>query len=112
MSKIKNWFVRHKELIFYILKRIGVMLVTFLLVTIILFILIRLLVPPVITYGPDREIEEARREALGYNESILVQLLIFFKNIFDMRMPKPCIPRFFRRIKMVDYRISHSFFIN
>lgn len=82
MSKIKNWFVRHKELIFYILKRIGVMLVTFLLVTIILFVLIRLLVPPVITYGPDREIEEARREALGYNESILVQLLIFFKNIF------------------------------
>ena len=71
-----------KRLIFYILKRVGLMLLTFLAITITLFILVRLLIPSEIIYGPDREIEEARLKELGYNQPIIVQLGIFFKNIF------------------------------
>ena len=82
MNSKPNWFNRHKDFIFYLLKRILMMLLTFFIITSILFILIRLLVPSEIIYGPERELEEARREALGYNKPILEQLFIFYKNIF------------------------------
>lgn len=82
MNKVGTWFKRHKDLLIYILKRIGIMILTFFIITSILFILIRLLVPSQIIYGPEREIEEARRNALGYNRPILEQLFIFYKNIF------------------------------
>ena len=58
------------------------MLLTFFIITSILFILIRTLVPEVIPYGPEKEIEEARLIELGYHRPILEQLFIFYKNIF------------------------------
>ena len=71
-----------KNISLYILKRIGLMLITFFIITSILFILVRTLVPEVIYFGPEREIEEARLNELGYNKPILEQLFIFYKNIF------------------------------
>ena len=37
--------------------------------------------PPDVAYGPEREIEQARLNELGYNRPILEQLFIFYKNI-------------------------------
>ena len=71
-----------KSTTLYILKRIGLMLITFFIITSILFILVRTLVPPDVAYGPEKEIEEARLNELGYNKPILEQLFIFYKNIF------------------------------
>lgn len=65
----------------YVLKRIALMLVTFLIIISICFVLIKL-VP--ITDGTDiiqNEIEKAKREALGYNKPIIVQLGIYLKNL-------------------------------
>ena len=70
-----------KNITFYILKRLGLMLLTFFIITTILFILVRTLVPEVISFGPDKEIEEARLIELGYYKPILEQLFIFYKNI-------------------------------
>lgn len=66
----------------YIIKRIALMLVTFMIIISICFILIKL-VP--ITDGSNdiqNEIEKAKREALGYNKPIIVQLGIYLKNLF------------------------------
>ncbi len=66
----------------YVIKRIFLMLLTFIIIISICFILIKL-VP--ITDGTDiikNEIEKARREALGYNKPIIVQLGIYLKNLF------------------------------
>lgn len=66
----------------YILKRIALMLLTFIIIISVCFVLIKL-VP--ITDGTDEirnEIERARREALGYNKPIIVQLGIYLKNLF------------------------------
>ena len=81
MSKISDWFIRNKRTLIYILKRIGLLLITFFIITTILFLLIRSLVPPITSYGAEQEIEIARREALGYNKSVLEQLFIFYRNI-------------------------------
>ena len=68
----------------YILKRIGLMLMVFMVIMTICFILVRML--PVASsegaLGVQAQIEEARREALGYNKPILVQYGIYLKNIF------------------------------
>lgn len=68
----------------YILKRLGLMFMTFLVIMIICFVLIKSL-PMHIPEGStaaQREVIEARRQALGYNEPIIIQLFIYFKNIF------------------------------
>ncbi len=65
----------------YVLKRIALMLVTFLIIISICFVLIKL-VP--VTDGTDEirnEQEKAIREALGYNKPIIVQLGIYLKNL-------------------------------
>ena len=56
------------------------MIFTFLIILSVCFVLIRMLPNPV-AEGPNKHIEEARREALGYNEPILTQLFIYYKNI-------------------------------
>lgn len=66
----------------YVLKRIGLMLVTLFVVLTISFVLIKLLPPidqPAI--GKDWEIILAQREAMGYGKPILEQYGIFLKNI-------------------------------
>ena len=66
----------------YVLKRIALMLMSFVIIVSICFILIKL-VP--INDGTDiirNEMEKALREALGYNEPLITQLGIYLKNLF------------------------------
>ena len=66
----------------YIIKRIALMLLTFMIIISISFVLIKL-VP--ITDGTNviiNELEKAKREALGYNKPIIVQLGIYLRNLF------------------------------
>ena len=67
----------------YIMKRIGLMLMTFCIIMFTCFILIKLL-PIVITLAPgqDRAIVEAQLEGRGYYDPILVQLFNYLKRIF------------------------------
>lgn len=65
----------------YVLKRIALMLMSFLIIVSICFVLIKL-VP--ITDGTDEvrnETEKLLREALGYNEPMLTQLGIYLRNL-------------------------------
>lgn len=64
----------------YLLKRIVLMVVTFFVIFFLLFILIRLQVKPEVVYGPDKELEAARLDALGYNEDVFTQFVIYVKN--------------------------------
>lgn len=67
----------------YALKRIGLMLVTLFLITMICFVLVKMLPPAELPQGdPHTEVILARREALGYNKPYLVQFGLFLKGIF------------------------------
>ena len=65
----------------YILKRLGLMILTFFIIMTICFTLIKLLQPEMPMMGAQAEAERARREALGWNEPIMVQYGIYLKNI-------------------------------
>ncbi len=66
----------------YILKRLGAMILTLIVIFVMSFVLIKLLpVEKSIGQGNAARIEEARREALGYNKPIMEQLWIYTKNI-------------------------------
>jgi oligopeptide transport system permease protein len=67
----------------YILKRIGLMIVTFIIIMVICFVLIKML-PQTVPEGTSlaqQEAIEARWEALGYKDPIPVQLWRYFVNI-------------------------------
>lgn len=64
----------------YLLKRISLMVLTFFVIFFLLFVLIRLQVKPEVVYGPDKELEAARLDALGYNEDVFTQFFIYVKN--------------------------------
>ena len=67
----------------YIVKRILLMLFTLLVITLICFVLVRMLPPAELPLNdPHTKIIELRREAAGYNKPYLVQFWIFLKNIF------------------------------
>ncbi len=66
----------------YILKRLGLLLFTLFVVVTISFFLIRLLPQEMPTDRNLAAVIEARWEALGYNEPIIVQYGIYLKNIF------------------------------
>lgn len=66
----------------YLLKRIGLMILTFFVIFFLLFVLIRMQIKPEVVYGPDKELEAARLEALGYNENVIKQFFIYVKNCF------------------------------
>lgn len=66
----------------YLLKRIGLMILTFFAIFFLLFVLIRMQVKPEVVYGPDKELEAARLEALGYNENVIKQFFIYVGNCF------------------------------
>lgn len=67
----------------YIMKRIGLMIMTFAIIMITCFVLIKML-PIVITLAPgqDRDILEAQLKARGYYDPILVQFINYLKRIF------------------------------
>ncbi len=67
----------------YALKRIAYMLVVFFIITLMCFVLIRMLPPlPLDMQNPNAISVEKSREAMGYNKPYLVQFGIFLKNIF------------------------------
>ncbi len=67
----------------YILKRVGLMCLTFFIIMTCYFGLIKMLPNPIVgTAGANIEALEAQREAWGYNEPIMVQYGIFLKNVF------------------------------
>ena len=64
----------------YILKRILLMLIVFLIIISICFVLVKLLPnKPAEQFGKDMALIEMRREALGYNKPILEQYVIFLQ---------------------------------
>jgi len=66
----------------YILKRIGLLVVTFLICSIISFVMVRLLIPETEPmFGVEAAREAAFREALGYNRPIMVQLWRYVRGI-------------------------------
>lgn len=66
----------------YVLKRIGLMILTFFVIVTICFMLIRILPRELPTDKNLQAVMEARWDALGYNEPLLVQYWIYLKNIF------------------------------
>ncbi len=64
----------------YVLKRIVLMLFTFLIIISMCFILVKLLPnKPAKQFGKDMQLIEMRREALGYNKPLLEQYAIFLR---------------------------------
>lgn len=64
----------------YVLKRIALMFMVFLIIISICFILVKLLPNiPATQFGKDMALIEMRREALGYNKPIMVQYFIFLQ---------------------------------
>lgn len=66
----------------YVMKRIGLMLLTFIIIMTICFFLIKSL--PVVDsagFGQDKEWIELRREKLGYNKPIVEQYFIYWKAV-------------------------------
>ena len=58
----------------YVLKRIGLMVFTFLIIVTICFILVKLLpLPAIKELGKDTQTILRKREAMGYNKPIMVQ---------------------------------------
>ena len=68
----------------YVIKRILLMFFTLFVIMTICFVLVKLLEPNEILDVTQAEREEAIREALGYNKPILVQYLIYWKNILSV----------------------------
>ena len=67
----------------YTMQRILYMMMVFFIITMMCFILVRMLPQlPLDPMRPETTVVEARREAMGYNKPYLVQFGIFLKNIF------------------------------
>ncbi len=66
----------------YVLKRIGLMIMTFCIIMLICFVLIKLLPIPISAgLGSDKELIEANLRARGYYDPIMVQLFSYIKRI-------------------------------
>lgn len=65
----------------YVIKRILLLLLTLFIILTMCFILIKMLQPETPATGAQKEVEMARREALGYNKPVLEQYAIYLKNI-------------------------------
>ncbi len=74
--------MKHKALTRYVLKRLGLMTFTFLVICSLCFVLIKLLpLPAIKEQGRDAALLLARREAMGYNKPILIQYFLYWKHI-------------------------------
>ena len=79
----KHELAWRKHMVKYVIKRIALMLVTLFIITLMCFVLIRMLPPAELPIeDPHSVVIEARREAAGYNKPYLVQFGIFLKDIF------------------------------
>ncbi|MBO6159696.1 MAG: ABC transporter permease [Firmicutes bacterium] len=68
----------------YVIKRLILMVFTFLIILTMCFVLIKLLpLPAVKSMGRDVKLVLARREAMGYNKPILVQYGLYWKHLFQ-----------------------------
>ena len=67
----------------YVIKRILYMFLTMLVITVMCFVLIKLLpLPAVREMGRDINLVLAKREKMGYNKPIMVQFFLYMKSIF------------------------------
>lgn len=67
----------------YTIQRVLLMFMTLLIITLMCFILVRMLPPEELPIGdPHAAVIAARREALGYNKPYLVQFGLFLKDVF------------------------------
>ncbi len=74
--------MQNHSLLRYILKRIGLMILTFLVIATACFVLIKLLpLPAIKEQGRDAALILQRREALGYGKPILVQYFLYWKAV-------------------------------
>lgn len=77
-------FLRNAHLFRYILKRLGLLVVTFLIICTLCFVLIKLLpLPAIKEQGRDAALLLARREAMGYNKPIFVQYFLYWQHILQ-----------------------------
>ena len=66
----------------YVIKRILLMFLTLFVITVMCFVLIKLLpLPAIRTMGRDVNLVLAKREKMGYNKPILVQYYLFMKSV-------------------------------
>ena len=71
-----------RSLFSYICKRVGLMILTFLIIATACFVLIKLLpLPAIKEQGRDAALLLARREAMGYGKPILVQYFLYWKAV-------------------------------
>ena len=76
--------MKKPTLLKYVIKRVMLMLLTFLIIATMCFILIKLLPLPVIkSQGRDVEVVLQRREAMGYNKPIPTQYFLYWKHVFQ-----------------------------
>ena len=74
--------MRDRGMLRYIAKRVGLMLLTFLIIATVCFFLIKLLpLPAIREQGRDVELILARREALGYGKPIIVQYWRYWQHV-------------------------------
>lgn len=74
--------MKHKGLGVYLLKRLALLALTFLIICSVCFLLIKLLpLPAIKEQGRDAALLLARREAMGYNKPILVQYFLYWKHL-------------------------------
>lgn len=74
--------MKYGHLYRYILKRLGLMIVTFVIICTLCFVLIRLLpLPAIKEQGRDAALLLARREAMGYNKPIFTQYLLYWRQV-------------------------------
>ena len=74
--------MKHRALLRYILKRLVLLVLTFLIICTLCFVLIKLLpLPAIKEQGRDAALLLARREAMGYNKPILTQYFLYWKHI-------------------------------
>ena len=67
----------NKHMALYILKRLGLGLLTFVIIFVMIFVLVKMLPNPMVAIQPGTDnyaIEMARRKALGYDEPIMTQM--------------------------------------
>ena len=65
----------------YVLKRLGLMIISFIIIMFITFILIKMLPVNIETTGQQATIAAKRMEELGYNKPVMEQMLIYVKNV-------------------------------
>lgn len=76
--------MKNSHLIKYILKRLGLLVITFFIICTLCFVLIKLLpLPAIKEQGRDAALLLARREAMGYDKPIFTQYFLYWKHLLQ-----------------------------